>query len=420
MRTRAVILAGGEGSRLGILTAKRTKPAVPFAGKYRIIDFTLSNCVNSGIFDVMILAQYRPHSLIEHIGAGGPWDLNRDWTGGVRIYTPYKARGSSDWYLGTADAVQQNFRFIKQTEPDLVLILSGDHIYEMNYDAMVTFHLDHRADLTMATIRVPLAEASRFGVVGLGEDYRVTTFVEKPAQPPSDLANMGVYVFSFEALNQALLDDHQRMDSSHDFGKDIIPRMVNGGANVYAYPYSGYWVDVGTVVSYWQAHMDQLEPKPPFDLNDRSWIIHTRSEERPPVWIARGAQVTDSMISDGCEIHPSARVERSVLSPGVIVHPGAYVHEAVILTQASMGAGAVVERAIVDKRVQIGQNTRIGGITSGPEPQIAMIGKNSVIPDGMVIEPGAVIGTDVIPSDFSSDIVREDEYLQTKRQAYEV
>src|SRR5512139_3856431 len=189
MKTRAVILAGGEGSRLGILTAKRTKPAVPFGGKYRIIDFTLSNCVNSGIFDVMILAQYRPHSLIEHIGAGGPWDLNRDFTGGVRIYTPYKARGSSFWYLGTADAVQQNFRFVKQSQPDLVLILSGDHIYRMNYDVMTAFHMDHGADVTLATIRMPLSEVSRFGVVNIDEDYRVPSFVEKPEHPPSDLVN---------------------------------------------------------------------------------------------------------------------------------------------------------------------------------------------------------------------------------------
>ena len=209
MKTRAIILAGGEGSRLGILTAKRTKPAVPFAGKYRIIDFTLSNCINSGIFDVMILAQYRPHSLIEHIGAGGPWDLNRDFTGGVRIYSPYKARGASDWYLGTADAVQQNFRFIKQTNPDMVLILSGDHIYEMNYDAMVTFHRDHQADLTMATFRIHIEDASRFGIVDMDEEYRVRSFIEKPANPPSNLVNMGVYLFETDVLNRVLWEDHQ-------------------------------------------------------------------------------------------------------------------------------------------------------------------------------------------------------------------
>jgi glucose-1-phosphate adenylyltransferase len=205
MKTRAIILAGGEGSRLGILTAKRTKPAVPFAGKYRIIDFTLSNCVNSGIFDVMLLAQYRPHSLIEHIGAGGPWDLDRDFTGGVRILSPYKARGSSEWYLGTADAVQQNFRFIKNGNPEVVLILSGDHIYQMNYDAMIAFHMDHGADLTIASIRVPAEETSRFGILQVGDDYRVTSFKEKPTKASSNLANMGVYVFNINTLDQKLM-----------------------------------------------------------------------------------------------------------------------------------------------------------------------------------------------------------------------
>jgi len=239
MKTRAVILAGGEGSRLSILTAKRTKPAVPFAGKYRIIDFTLSNCVNSGIYDVMILAQYRPHSLIEHIGAGGPWDLNRDFTGGVRMYTPYKARGTSEWYLGTADAVQQNFRFIKGGNPDLVLILSGDHIYEMNYDAMIAFHTDHDADLTMATIRVPIEEASRFGIVDIGQDYQVKSFVEKPVQPPSNLANMGVYLFNREVLDRLLWQDHQNSLSSHDFGKDILPLMIQQDMKVHSFPFSG-------------------------------------------------------------------------------------------------------------------------------------------------------------------------------------
>ncbi len=420
MKTRAIILAGGEGSRMGILTAKRTKPAVPFGGKYRIIDFTLSNCVNSGIFDVMILAQYRPHSLIEHIGAGGPWDLNRDWTGGVRIYTPYKARGASDWYLGNADAVQQNFRFIKQGNPDLVIILSGDQIYEMNYDAMVAFHLDHEASLTMATIRVPISEASRFGVVGLDEDYRVTSFVEKPSNPPSDMINMGVYLFNLEVLDHALWEDHNRPDSSHDFGKDILPRLINRGERVFAYPYTGYWVDVGTVTSYWQAHMDQLEDKPPFDLNDRSWIIHTRTEERPPVWFARGASVENCMVSDGCEIFPGARVERSVLSPGVKIQSGAIVRESIILTGTVIEKGAVVEHAIIDKKVNIGENCRVGAIVPGPTPQICMVGKNSQIPANLIIEPGAVIGTDVIASDFTSDIVRSDEYIQTRRLPYEI
>jgi glucose-1-phosphate adenylyltransferase len=423
MKTRAVILAGGEGSRLGILTAKRTKPAVPFGGKYRIIDFTLSNCVNSGIFDVMILAQYRPHSLIEHIGSGGPWDLNREFTGGVRIYSPYKARGASEWYLGTADAVQQNFRFIKSGKPDQVLILSGDHIYEMNYDAMVAFHRDHGADLTMATIRVTMEEATRFGIVGVDEDYKVTSFVEKPSQPPSGLANMGVYLFNMDVLDRYLWLDHQRPDSSHDFGKDILPRMVAAGERVLAYPYTGYWMDVGTVHSYWQAHMDLLVDKPQIDLNDRSWIIHTRTEEQPPVRIARGAEVSDSMVSDGCLIAAGAVVERSVLSPGVRVGPGTVVRESVILTDSAIGGGSTIERSVVDKRAVIGENSRIGAASPEPDFPIAMIGKNSILPDGITIEPGAIIGTDVIQSDFASDLVRGDDYVQThqtKRLAYEV
>jgi len=420
MKTRAVILAGGEGSRLGTLTAKRTKPAVPFAGKYRIIDFTLSNCVNSGIFDVMIVAQYRPHSLIEHIGAGGPWDLNRDFTGGVRIYTPYKARGASDWFLGTADAVQQNFRFIKNSSPDMVLILSGDHVYEMNYAMMVDAHISNQADLTLATITVPIKDAPRFGIVGIDAENRVTSFVEKPAEPPSNLANMGVYLFNTDVLNKYLLEDHNLPNSSHDFGKDILPKMVADGARVFPYPYNGYWVDVGTSSSYWKAHMDQLEDKPPFDLNDRSWIIHTRTEERPPLWVARGASIVNSMICDGCEISANAKVIHSVLSPGVFIGPGAVVRESIILTDTVIESDAMIERTIIDKRVHIQSKARIGGMVDSPDPVLTMIGKNSEVPMGFTVEPGAVIGTDVIESDYPATVVRGDDYILTKRLAHEV
>jgi glucose-1-phosphate adenylyltransferase len=420
MKTRAIILAGGEGSRLGILTAKRTKPAVPFAGKYRIIDFPLSNCVNSGIFDIMILAQYRPHSLIEHIGAGGPWDLNRDFTGGVRIYTPYKARGASDWYLGTADAVQQNFRFIKSGNPDLILVLSGDHIYEMNYDAMIAFHTDHDADLTMATIRVPMSEASRFGIVDVGEDYRVQEFVEKPNQPPSNLANMGVYLFNRAILDQLLWEDHNTQESSHDFGKDILPRMIRRGNRVHSFPFTGYWVDVGTVESYWQAHMDLLKEPPSINLNDRSWIIHTRTEERPPARIARGASVIDSMVTHGCVIESGALVERSILSPGVRVESGAVIRESVILTDSEIKAGATIECSIIDKKAMIKEKTCVGSSFSGEGHPISMVGKNSVVSDNMVVEAGAIIATDVIPADYTSSTIRSGDYIQTKRLAYEV
>jgi glucose-1-phosphate adenylyltransferase len=420
MKIRAVILAGGEGSRLGVLTAKRAKPAVPFAGKYRIIDFTLSNCVNSGIFDVIIIAQYRPQSLIEHIGAGGPWDLNRDFTGGVRIYTPFKARRSSDWFAGTADAIQQNFSFIKSGDPDYILILSGDHIYAMDYDVLVTSHFTHHADLTMATIPVPLSEASRYGIVGVDNEDRVISFIEKPEKPSSNLINMGVYLFNRNVLDRALWEDHLKEDSAHDFGKNILPAIIGSGAKVYAYPYSGYWVDVGTVQSFWKAHMDLLSNPPSIDLNNRSWIIHTRTEERPPVLISSNAEIRDSMVSDGCVIKPEAKVIKSILSPGVVIESGAVVENSILLTDVVIGKGAILKYAILDKRVQVGENARIGGETDHPEPVLTTVGKTSIIPAGSEIQPGAFIGTDVIPSDYSSLVVQTGKHVQTRRLPYEI
>lgn len=420
MKTRAVILAGGEGSRLGVLTKKRTKPAVPFAGKYRIIDFALSNCVNSGIFDLMVLAQYRPQSLIEHIGAGAPWDLNRDFTGGVKILTPYKARNDSDWYAGTADAVQQNFGFIKQGNPDLVLILSGDHIYTMDYEPMISFHLDHQADVTIGTISVPLEEAPRFGILATDDHYRVTSFVEKPPEPPGNLANMGVYLFNRKVLDKYLWEDRQRKGSSHDFGKDIIPRLIRAKARVYAFPYSGYWMDVGTVASYWQAHMDLLSPSPDLKLYNRSWIIHTRTAERPPARFPANAHVYASMICDGCFIEEGARVESSVLSPGVIVRAGAIVRESIVITDTVIESGAVVERAVLDKRVHVGQHARIGWGVADQEIKIALVGKNSEVPSGYVIEPEAEISTDVVASDYTDSTIRAGQRIETQRQANEI
>jgi glucose-1-phosphate adenylyltransferase len=419
-RTRAVILAGGEGSRLGILTSKRTKPAVPFAGKYRIIDFTLSNCVNSGIFDVMLLAQYRPHSLIEHIGAGGPWDLNRDFTGGIRIYSPYKGRGASDWYMGTADAVQQNFRFVKQGDPDLILILSGDHIYTMNYEKLIQFHREHNAAMTMATIKVPLAEASRFGVVGVDDNNRVRSFIEKPQSPPSNLINMGVYLFNLNTLNEALWVDHLNENSSHDFGKDVLPWLVSQEKEVFAFPYDGYWVDVGTLESYWKTHMDLLKNPPPIDLRDRKWVVHTRTEERPPVRIQQGAEIIDSMIADGCVLASGSRVERCFLAPGVSIGEGAKIFESIILTDTSIGKGAIIHHSIFDKRIVIGENAHIGGLVDQEHPIITTIGKNSILPPEITVEPGAIIGTDVVTTDFPSLHVREDEFIQTKRLPHEI
>ena len=420
MKTRAVILAGGEGSRLGVLTAKRAKPAVPFAGKYRIIDFPLSNCVNSGIFDVMILAQYRPQSLIEHVGSGAPWDLNRDFTGGVKILSPYKARNDSDWFVGTADAVQQTFTFIKKDFPELILILSGDHIYTMDDEPMISFHLDHRADLTMGTINVTMEEASRFGILATDDNYRVTSFVEKPANPPSTLANMGVYLFNRDLLDKVLWEDRNRRGSSHDFGKDIIPRLIKSKASVYAYPYTGYWMDVGTANSYWQAHMDMLSSNPPLKLYNRSWIIHTRTEERPPARLPAGARVYASMLCDGVYVGENATVESSVLSPGVVVRPGAVVRESIIATDCVIESGAVVERAILDKHVHVEQNARIGWGIADQEIRIAMVGKHSTVPAGYVIEPEAQVGTDVIASDYDDRVVHAGQIIETRRLANEV
>jgi glucose-1-phosphate adenylyltransferase len=420
MKIRAIILAGGEGSRLSTLTAKRTKPAVPFAGKYRIIDFPISNCVNSNIFDVMVLAQYRPQSLIEHIGSGGPWDLNRDFTGGIRILTPYRARFEADWFEGTADAVQQNFTFIKRGSPDLILILSGDHVYTMDYDRMIEYHLANQAELTLATIRVPKEEASRYGILTVDKKYHVKSFIEKPKDPSSDLINMGVYVFNRDLLDLTLWEDHQNKDSSHDFGKDILPLLIQRKVRVFAFPFTGYWMDVGTINSYWQAHMDLLSPNPPLKLYDRSWILHTRTEERPPSRVLVNADIYASMLSDGCYLQEGARVESSVLSPAVRIGPGAVVRESIIMTDTIIEKGAVIERTIIDKRVHIGENTRIGGGIANPTVLLTVIGKNSDVPAGMVVEPGATIGADVIASDYPAMVVKSGETIETKRQPYEI
>jgi glucose-1-phosphate adenylyltransferase len=398
---KAVILAGGEGTRLAPLTTKRAKPAVPFAGKYRIIDFTLSNCVNSNIFDVIILTQYRPHSLNDHIGRGRSWDLDRSFTGGVLLLQPYKGSFDTDWYAGTADAVTQNLNFVRHGRPDYVLILSGDHIYQMDYDALIQYHREKKADATVCTIRVPMDEASRFGIMDVDEDYRVTNFVEKPAKPPGNLASMGVYVFNYPVLEELLQADAEKGDSKHDFGKDILPEMLAQQMRVYAYPYGGYWIDVGTIDAFWEAHMDLLAIPPSMNLNDRTWVIHTRSEERPPVRIHTGAVVRNSLITDGSTISESAVIERSVLSPGVFVGPNAVVRESVILNDAYIETGAVVERCIIDKIAVIGHGAHVGSIQEVGELGITCVGKNTHIPAGYSIGRGAILGTDLRAEDFS-------------------
>jgi glucose-1-phosphate adenylyltransferase len=408
-RTVAMILAGGEGRRLSILSQKRAKPAVPFAGKYRIIDFTLSNCVNSGIYTVGIATQYRPRSLHDHIRAGRAWDLDRA-TGGVSLLQPYLGRSDSDWYQGTADAIHQNFDFARRTKPDDVLILAGDHIYKMDYDILLNFHREHEADCTVAVRRVPLEEASRFGVMSVDENYRITEFEEKPATPKSTLVSMGIYVFRLGALGQALQDDLDDPSSNRDFGQDMIPRMLTQGKRLFAFPYDGYWVDVGTVYAYWEAHMELLSDDPPLDLLDRDWIIHTRSEERPPVNVRTGATVSHSLITDGCVIEGS--VEFSVLSPGVRVHRGAVVRHSIIMTDTVIQEGAVVDRCIVDKQVTVGRGAylgwgrdyainTLGNLTTG----ITLVGKNALLPPGLRVGRNCVLVSDLDENDFTSETV---------------
>ncbi|HEY8198916.1 MAG TPA: sugar phosphate nucleotidyltransferase, partial [Candidatus Limnocylindrales bacterium] len=379
-RVLAVILAGGEGERLSILSSMRAKPAVPFAGKYRIIDFALSNCVNSSIDNVVVLTQYNPRSLNDHIGLGRPWDLDRN-RGGIRMLQPYIARGrASEWYRGTSDAVLQNIETIRSTPGDLVLILAGDHIYKMDYTPFVAAHRRRRADVTVAVRRVPIGEAHRFGILALGESDAVVDWEEKPAKPKSDLASMGIYVFSKKALLRWLRDDLT------DFGRDVIPAMLDDRARVFGYRFDGYWQDVGTVESYWQANMDLLVDRPQLDLYDRDWLIHTRSEERAPARIGATANIHNSLISHGCLV--AGTVERSILSPGVRVDIGAVVRDSIVMFDSVIRAGAIVDRSILDKEVSVGPNAHIGdgtdlSIANRQEPSrlntgITVIGKRAL------------------------------------------
>jgi glucose-1-phosphate adenylyltransferase len=318
MNVLTLILAGGQGSRLSILGEKRAKPAVPFAGKYRIIDFPLSNAVNSGLYRVAVLTQYRPHSLMQHIGIGEPWDLNRAQPNGVQIWQPYQGRKDQDWYRGTADALYQNRNLIAESDCDRVLVLSGDHIYKQDYGDLLNFHDAKGADLTVAVMNVAPEEVFRFGIMSTDATQRITKFTEKPKQSDTTLASMGIYVFNTRFLLQQLNEDAANPASSHDFGKNIIPKMVEND-RVYAYPFSGYWVDVGTISSYWETNLALLQEKPGLDLYDPSWVLHTRSKERPPVKLGSLGQSRDSLLSNGCVIEGT--VVNSVLSPGVCVEP---------------------------------------------------------------------------------------------------
>lgn len=377
----AMLLAGGQGSRLYDLTSVIAKPAVSFGGKYRIIDFPLSNCVNSGIDTVGVLTQYQPLKLNEYIGNGQPWDLDRAF-GGVHILSPYQGKHSSDWYKGTANAIYQNIHFIKQFDPDYVLILSGDHIYKMNYSTMVNYHILKNADCTIAAINVPLKEASRFGILNTKEDGTIYEFEEKPKNPKSTLASMGIYVFSAEKLYKYLEEDNADPSSSNDFGKNVLPKMLNRGERMLAYEFNGYWKDVGTIDSLYEANMDLLGDKPNFDITDASWKIQSRSPLAPPHYIGNGAKTVNSIIMSGCEIYGT--VENSVLASGVIVKKGAVVKNSILMADTVIGENSVVDYSIIDENTNVGKNCRIGE-NKETAKEITVVARNLTVKDGSVM-----------------------------------
>lgn len=384
-----MLLAGGQGSRLYALTSKIAKPAVPFGGKYRIIDFPLSNCVNSGIDTVGVLTQYQPLVLNDYIGNGQPWDLDRTY-GGVHILSPYQAKHGSEWYKGTANAIYQNLPFIQRYNPEYVLILSGDHIYKMNYDKMLAFHKKNGADVTVATIRVPMSEASRFGIVNTGKNGKIEQFEEKPANPKSDLASMGIYIFTAEKLYKYLEKDEQTPNSSNDFGKNILPDMLASGEKMYAYVFSGYWKDVGTIDSLYDANMDLLGEKPVFDIANYNWRIHSRNPVAPPHYIGPDGVVTRSIVALGCEV--DGTVKNSVLSSNVKVEEGAVIEDSVVFSGCTIARGAHIVNAIIDENVVIGENAVVG---SGETPRkITVLGRDVHIGMCEVIEAGKIIEGD--------------------------
>lgn len=353
----AMLLAGGQGSRLYALTREIAKPAVPFGGKYRIIDFPLSNCVNSGIDTVGVLTQYQPLKLNEYIGNGQPWDLDRVH-GGVFILPPYQKSSNSDWYTGTANAIYQNINFIKRYDPEYVVILSGDHIYKMDYSKMLQFHKEKEADCTIAVIEVPMEEASRFGIMACDEEKKIYEFAEKPKVPKSNLASMGIYIFSWDKLEKYLTEDEADPESANDFGKNIIPNMLQNGEKLYAYAFDGYWKDVGTIDSLWEANMDLLDPNVPLDLYDDSWKIYSRNPVMPPQYVSQTAQIQNAMVSEGCVVEGT--LDFSILYPGAVVEPGAVVRDSIIMPGAVLRSGAVVEYSIIAENAEIGENAHVG------------------------------------------------------------
>ena len=383
----AMLLAGGQGSRLYALTTKTAKPAVPFGGKYRIIDFTLSNCINSGIDTVGVLTQYQPLVLNEYIGNGAPWDLDRA-NGGVSVLPPYQGKNGADWYKGTANAIYQNLQFINRYDPDYVLILSGDHIYKMDYDKMLQRHKAMGADCTIAVIDVPIEEASRFGIMSTNPDGSIYKFTEKPKNPDSTSASMGIYIFNKDKLQKYLCADEADENSSNDFGKNIIPNMLAAGEKMFAYPFEGYWKDVGTLTSLWEANMDLIGGEPLLDLGDPDWRIFSKNQSNGPQYVAPEAKIENCYITDGCEIYGT--VVNSVLGSGVKVCAGAYVKDSVLMGDAVIERGANVNYSIIDTEVYIGAGATVG-VAKEKAKGITVLGEGVKVENGSTVEDGAII-----------------------------
>lgn len=388
----AMLLAGGQGSRLGVLTKKLAKPAVPFGGKYRIIDFPLSNCTNSGIDAVGVLTQYQPLILNEYIGNGQPWDLD-GMHSGVTCLQPYESKEGSDWYSGTANAIYQNIDFIDRYDPEYVVILSGDHIYKMNYSKMIKYHKKNNAACTIAVIDVPLEEASRFGILNTNEDGSIYEFDEKPAVPKSTNASMGIYVFSWDKLKKFLIEDEQNENSSNDFGKDVLPAMLNAGEKMMAYPFEGYWKDVGTIDSLWEANMDLLDPNVSLSLKN----VYSRNPMMPPHYVGENAEIQNSMLADGCNV--DGKLEFSILFPGVTIGKGAVINSSIIMPGAVIKDGANIQYSIISENTVIGKNACIGknpaDVSNIDDWGITVIGDGLNIGDNVVIGPKEMIDTDV-------------------------
>ena len=410
----AMLLAGGQGSRLGVLTAKVAKPAVAFGGKYRIIDFPLSNCINSGIDTVGVLTQYEPLRLNSHIGIGIPWDLDRN-IGGVTILPPYEKSANSEWYTGTANAIYQNLNYMETYNPDYVLILSGDHIYKMDYEVMLEFHKEHNADVTIASMPVPMEEASRFGIVVADEEDRIQKFEEKPKNPSSNLASMGIYIFSWPVLKEALIKLSEQPGC--DFGKHIIPYCHENGKRLFAYEFNGYWKDVGTLGSYWEANMELIDIIPEFNLYEEFWRIYTKSDIIQPQYIAADAVVEKSIIGNGTEIY--GEVHNSVIGSGVTIEKGTVVRDSIIMKQAHVKEGCVIDKSIVAEKAIIGKNVVLGigpDVPNKVKPNIysfglVTIGENSVIPDGVQIGKNTAISGVTESRDYPNGVLESGETL---------